>query len=130
MANEKKNQEKIFINLFADSESSYRGSFRVPEDITKGLDKFFRAKYENQRLWSANGMCYNMFVQKVENKKKIIYIGLFSPWQTNRELHIERAHYVAVIHRQDYHLNLMIQEITEQMIKRSLFVAIFVTQRT
>ena len=30
--------------------------------------------------------------------------------KTNRELHIERAHYVAVIHRQAYHLNFMLDD--------------------
>ena len=55
-------------------------------------------------------MCYNMLFQEFENKNKIIDISVLPSCKTNRELYIERAHYVAVIRRQPYYLNLMLDD--------------------
>ena len=95
-----------FINLFA-----YLGSsFQIPEDSMKGLEKFVCALYRNQRISSVNEMCYNIFVQKFEKEKKIIDLSLLPPCQTNLELHIKRANYVAAIYRQADHLNLALED--------------------
>ena len=72
-------------------------SFWVPEDSTQGLEKFLCALYGNQRFSSVNEMCYKMLVQKCENKKKLTDLNLSPPYQTNLELHVKRANYVAVI---------------------------------
>ena len=75
-------KKEEFIHLFTDLVSS----FRVPDDITQGLEKFVCALYGNQWLSSVNEMCYKMFVQNFDNKM-IVYPSL---------LPIKRADYVAV----------------------------------
>ena len=70
-------KEEEFIHLFTDLVSS----FRVPDDITQGLEKFVCELYGSQRLSSVNEMCYKMFVQNFENKN-IIYFSLLPPSQT------------------------------------------------
>ena len=67
-------KKEQFINLFADLVSS----FRVPDDITQGLETFVYALYGNQRLSSVNEMCYKMCVEKFDNKK-MIYLSLLPP---------------------------------------------------
>ena len=42
------------------------GCIWVPEDITKGLERFVHAMYGHQLLSSVNEMCYYTFVQKFE----------------------------------------------------------------
>ena len=88
-------KKEEFINLFTDLVSS----FRVPDHITQGLEKFVCTLYGNHPLSSANEMCYKMFVQKFDNKKKMLYLSLSPPCQTNLELHIERANYLAMVYR-------------------------------
>ena len=71
-------KKEEFIHLFTDLVSS----FRVPDDITQGLEKFVSALYGNQWLSSVNEMCYNkMFVENFDNKK-IIYLSLLPPSET------------------------------------------------
>ena len=70
-------KEDTIIHLFTDLVSC----FRVPDDITQGLEKFVCALYGNQWLSSVNEMCYKMFVQNFDNKK-IIYVSLLPPSQT------------------------------------------------
>ena len=51
-----------------------------------------------------------MFVQKFENKKKIIDLSLLPSCQTNLEPNLKEASYEAVIYRQAYRLNLVLED--------------------
>ena len=80
-------KKEEFINLFTDLDSS----FRVPDDITQGLEKFVYALYGKQRLSSVNEMCYKMFVLNFDNKK-MIYLSLLPPCPRLTWNFIEREH--------------------------------------
>ena len=40
-----------------------------------------------------------MFVQKFDNRKKVLYLSLLPPCQTDLEFYIKKANYVAVVYR-------------------------------
>ena len=69
-------KKEEFIHFFIDLISS----FRVPDDITQGIEKFVCALYGNQWLSPVNEMCYKMFVQNFDNKK--INFSVLPPSQT------------------------------------------------
>ena len=95
-------KKEEFIHLFTDLVNS----FRVPNDITQGLEKFVCALYGNQWLSSVNEMCHKMFVKNFDNKN-IVYFSLLITSKSDLELHIKRANYVAVIYKSAYRLNLV-----------------------